>query len=66
MSIRAKTILKDAIIGTVIGFFILHPISMLIIQHTMPGGMSGMQPGVLNTVMEALMAHHAAMALFFT
>lgn len=74
MNPSSKTILKSAIIGAFVGYVILHPVSMLIIAKTMPSSMAGMGQGsgmvmgegIMDILMEALMAHHLVMSLYFT
>lgn len=66
MIIVSKTAIQGSLAGAAIGYFILHPISMFIISHTMPGNMPGMGQGLGNVLMESLMAHHLGMSLYFT
>lgn len=68
MKLLSKTALKGSFAGAVIGYVVLHPISMLIIVHAMPGGMPGMamNQGFMAIFMVALMAHHLVMSLYFT
>lgn len=60
--------LQGSFIGGLIGFVFLHPISMLIVAHTMPDSMPGMpmHQGAMEILMEALMPHHLWMSLYFT
>lgn len=68
MKVLSKTALQGAVIGAAIGYIVLHPISMLIVSNTMPGEMPGMVMGhgVAAVFIEALMAHHPAMGLYFS
>jgi signal transduction histidine kinase len=64
MKIFSKIAIQTSLFGALIGYFILHPISLLIIAQTMPGSIQGMTMG--QAIMGVLMAHHLAMGLYFT
>lgn len=68
MTLYSKTAVKGSLVGALTGYFILHPVSMVIISHTMPGSMPGMSmdQGIMSILMEAIMAHHMWMSLYFT
>lgn len=67
MRFFSKPALQGAVVGALVGDLLLHPVSMLIIAHTMPGSMASMHihQDVISILMETLMANHVVMSLYF-
>ncbi len=63
---KAGILWQDVLAGALIGFFILHPISMIIVSRTMPGEMGTMPQAIPRIFVEAIMGHHLVMSLYFT
>lgn len=62
---QTKFLWQDVLAGALTGYFVLHPISMVIVSRTMPGGM-GMPQAISAIFKEAIMGHHLTMSIYFT
>ena len=63
MAKPTNVILLDSLLGAIIGFFVLHPIAMLITRHSIHATIPDLQ---LHSFMDVLSGPHFGMSLYFS